>query len=381
MGGSLAGNYELELGNYNPNLSAVTFTFTNKVTANTLGSLRLSAPNAGTDPLVMVCASPNALSPGPVVINGGILKLNGYSYAISNLSDTGIGGLVLNGSATTASTLTVGLDNNNTSFGGVLGNGDAATLGLTKVGTGTFTLTAVNTNTGPTAVNGGTLALSGSGALASPSILVGSAGIFDVSGLSSPPLVLATNQALGNSSSTATVNGSVDASAGQISLTYAAGIPALAVTNGNLTLAAGTTFSINNTGTALTNGSYLVISTNAGGAVVGAVPAVVTIGGGGLGTGGSAALSLADSQLYLNVTGVIAVATNSPVLTNSISGHTLTLSWPADHLGWRLQVQTNTLSSGLGTNWFTWPNSTNLTSVPIIMDPENPATFFRLVYP
>ena len=381
LSGSLAGNYELELGNYNANLTAVAFTFTNKVTANTLGSLRLSAPYASTDPLIMVCASTSALSPGPVIINGGILKLNGYSYAIANLSDSGSGGQVLNGSVTTASTLTVGADNTSTTFGGVLGNGDAATLGLTKVGTGTFTLTGANTNTGTTTVNSGSLGLTGSGSLASASIIVGAGGIFDVSGLSSQPFVLTSSQTLGNNSSTATVNGSVDASSGKVLLSYAPGTPSFTVTNGTLTLASGTALSINNTGAALANGSYLIISTNTGGAVTGTVPASVSVGGNGLGSGGSAALSLASSELYLNVTGVITVATNSPMLTNSLSGHTLSLSWPNDHLGWHLEVQTNSLTTGLGKAWHAWPGSAGVTSTNIYCDPANPAVFFRLVYP
>ena len=79
---------------------------------------------------------------------------------------------------------------------------------------------------------------------------------------------------------------------------------------------------------------------------------------------------------------VTSATSNTPTnITTSVSGHTLTLSWPADHLGWRLQSQTNSLTTGLTTNWFTWPNSTNVTSVPVAMDPTAPTVFFRLVYP
>ena len=63
------------------------------------------------------------------------------------------------------------------------------------------------------------------------------------------------------------------------------------------------------------------------------------------------------------------------------SGNQLQLSWPADHIGWRLQIQTNTLDNGLGSNWVTVPNSTNTTSANIGIDPANGSVFLRLIYP
>jgi len=59
----------------------------------------------------------------------------------------------------------------------------------------------------------------------------------------------------------------------------------------------------------------------------------------------------------------------------------LQLSWPADHLGWRLQSQTNSLGSGLGTNWTTVANSTNVDQLNIVISATNGAVFYRLVYP
>jgi 4-phytase/acid phosphatase len=62
-------------------------------------------------------------------------------------------------------------------------------------------------------------------------------------------------------------------------------------------------------------------------------------------------------------------------VTVSVSGKTLTISWPADHLGWILQAQTNGLSTG---QWVPLPGTgdTNLMAIPI--DPANPAVFYRL---
>jgi len=72
---------------------------------------------------------------------------------------------------------------------------------------------------------------------------------------------------------------------------------------------------------------------------------------------------------------------NQPFLSNSVSGGLLTLNWPLDHLGYRLQAQTNQLDAGLNTNWFTWPNSTNVNVLSVPLDLANPGMFFRLVYP
>jgi autotransporter-associated beta strand protein len=70
-----------------------------------------------------------------------------------------------------------------------------------------------------------------------------------------------------------------------------------------------------------------------------------------------------------------------PQLTSGVSGSQLQFTWPPDHTGWRLQVQTNPLTSGLGTNWQTVPNSTNMNQFAAPISPTNGGVFFRLVYP
>jgi rhamnogalacturonan endolyase len=69
-----------------------------------------------------------------------------------------------------------------------------------------------------------------------------------------------------------------------------------------------------------------------------------------------------------------------PQLTFSSTGGQLQFSWPAENIGWELQVQTNMIDVGLGTNWVTIPGSgaTNLISIPIGMDDN---VFFRLAHP
>ena len=74
-------------------------------------------------------------------------------------------------------------------------------------------------------------------------------------------------------------------------------------------------------------------------------------------------------------------ATNPTNLTSVVSGSTLTLSWPADHLGWFLQTQTNSRALGLKTNWFDVAGSDTNTTTAITMDKASPTVFFRLRYP
>jgi hypothetical protein len=88
------------------------------------------------------------------------------------------------------------------------------------------------------------------------------------------------------------------------------------------------------------------------------------------------------------VNGSIAVvATVSLVPTNillGLSGTTLALSWPADHIGWRLLMQTNNLGSGISAatnDWMTVPNSQMTNQVTLPLDPTVPGEYFRLVFP
>ena len=71
-------------------------------------------------------------------------------------------------------------------------------------------------------------------------------------------------------------------------------------------------------------------------------------------------------------------ATNPTNVTASVSGKTLTIAWPADHLGWILQAQTNGLSTG---QWFDLPGTGTASSAAITINPANPAIFYRLRRP
>jgi autotransporter-associated beta strand protein len=89
-----------------------------------------------------------------------------------------------------------------------------------------------------------------------------------------------------------------------------------------------------------------------------------------------------DGTIKLLVGGTPLVNTNPTNITFSASGGNLTLSWPADHIGWRLQNQTNALNAGLkNSSWVDVAGSTATNQVILSISATNPAVFFRLTYP
>ena len=78
---------------------------------------------------------------------------------------------------------------------------------------------------------------------------------------------------------------------------------------------------------------------------------------------------------------VTGIATNPTNITSVVNGSNLELTWPVDHTGWTLQAQTNSLSSGLGTNWVNVSVSTSVNSVTNPIAPASGSVFYRLVLP
>jgi hypothetical protein len=79
---------------------------------------------------------------------------------------------------------------------------------------------------------------------------------------------------------------------------------------------------------------------------------------------------------------ITTVNTNRTNLTFTVTGNQLKLSWPADHIGWRIQAQTNPVTVGLRTNWglpIVGSETTNQFVVPL--NSTNGSVFYRMVYP
>jgi hypothetical protein len=95
-----------------------------------------------------------------------------------------------------------------------------------------------------------------------------------------------------------------------------------------------------------------------------------------------------DGSITLVAPPLVTVNPNSTNVTFAVTGAgntlTLNLSWPADHIGWRLLEQTNPVTVGLVNNtndWFVVTNATTTNQISMPINVTNGTAFFRLVYP
>jgi uncharacterized repeat protein (TIGR02543 family) len=106
-------------------------------------------------------------------------------------------------------------------------------------------------------------------------------------------------------------------------------------------------------------------------------------GAGGTGseiTAASTVANASDHTLYAKWTANPGPSGPGTITNSYNSGtSTLSLSWPAGQ-GWRLQQQTNSLSTGISTNWV-YVTDGSVSSTNILVNPTRPAVFYRLTYP
>ncbi len=367
-----------------------------------------------------------ALGIGPVTVSGGELRFGGnagstvVTHSISNA-------IVLNGGSVKAQD---GLQRfTNSTVTAAAGGGSLVTVFATKnlmldsplIGTGSVTVTAVAAGTnaagGQVILNNATNTISGSVIVATNGnlALVGAAGlsnsvaidvqlggILDVTGRTnvSQTLTLLSGQTLkGNG----VVRGNIVLNNGATLAPGATGaIGTLGITNAATTVTMGGTISLDINRSATPNCDRLVSTTN----VFGGTLTVNNLGGPlqlndtftlftsvtnrgafavtnlpSLPTGWGWSNSLASNGKLTVVVTVSATPTN---LVFAVNGTNLTLSWPADHTGWRLLMQTNKLGLGLSSNtndWSTVTGSAATNQVVLPMDPAKPTEFYRLAYP
>lgn len=304
----------------------------------------------------------------------------------------------------------IGSKGTDSTFSGTISDGSASTVRITKVGPGRLTLDGTIGYTGATTVSNGVLAV---GSVNNPSasidssssILLANNAIIDVSGRSDDTLSLG-NSVAQTLDGQGTIRGSVlmNSPFPPTLAAGAGGIGRLTITNA-LTVSAGTiALEINRTN-AFTNDEIIVqagpITINGGSLVVTNLgPDLVTgdvyhlFNGPVTGTGFASivlpstnAANTITYQYQTNLTvdgtitvllGASAIATNPTNITMTVSGNSMQLTWPGDHLGWTLQTNASNLAD---TNaWFPFPGSTSTTNVSIPMDRTKTNVFFRLKY-
>jgi autotransporter-associated beta strand protein len=300
-------------------------------------------------------------NPGGGTCNQGITKTGAGSLIYGTQSISGGYLVVNNGSMTVNSAIT--------------GNYTP----VTAAG-GTLTLNGANTCLGGVFVSGGTLLVNGSLPVGNP--VSASAGILGGSGVINSPVVVQPSGTLQPGAGGTTV--------GKLTVSSTLNLSGNAIMY--LNKAAATNSQVAGISTVVYGGTLSVA--NLGGTFVAGDKFTLFSAGNHVGSFATLNLpALTGSLTWSNslaVDGSIQVVTASTVnanptnITTSVSGNTLTLSWPADHTGWRLLVQTNTAGAGLSpaTNaWYTVPGSTSVNSVTITMDPTKGSIFYELAYP
>jgi len=254
--------------------------------------------------------------------------------------------------------------------------------GLTKTGPGSLTVNASVSYTGSTVVSNGTLVLGTSGYIAnSPSLVIGSSGTLAGNGVVNNATTNNGTLAPGankTSLGTLTFNNGITLNAGSTNLLKLKRSlsPPNDVISVPAAIAAAGALVVTNIGTTLVlDDSFTLFSMPVTGSF-----ASLTLPALPVGYGWTNRLAIDGSIAVISVP-VNTTPTNITVLA---SGGNLLLSWPADHTGWRLLVQTNHLASGISSNtndWMTVPGSTGTNQSTVPIDATMPAEFYRLVYP
>jgi len=333
---------------------------------------------------------------------GSLIKSGSGTLTLDNGGANGFTNVLINGG-------TVQVGNNDTN--GSLGTGNVADNGtltfartdsvtvtnlisgagsLAQSSSGTVALGAVNTYTGNTTISAGTLALTGSGAIgASALIAIANGATLDASGRVDQTWTLNSGQTLTGGGS---VTGSLNALAGS---TISLGTPlGTMLVQSNITLGGTVLMELNQTNAptsdelvsvagTITGGGTLTVANQGPALQPGATFQLFNQPVSGFGTVNLPAVGANGWANNLAYNGTLTVVSTAapPVTAVAAGGNVLTLSWPADHTGWRLQTQTDDLTQGLGTNWVDVAGATTTNQMSILINPASGGVYYRLIYP
>ncbi|MDB6066800.1 MAG: hypothetical protein JWR26_3008 [Pedosphaera sp.] len=94
-----------------------------------------------------------------------------------------------------------------------------------------------------------------------------------------------------------------------------------------------------------------------------------------------AATNQAGQSADSNPVGMQPISTTPPQFNFAVVGSQMRFTWPPDHLGWKLQTQTNLPGAGLGNNWINSPGSETTNQMTFQINPAAGSFFLRLAYP
>ena len=317
---------------------------------------------------------------------------NGGSHTIANpiiyLSDSnavtlsfiGSNSLTLSGPFTLAgadgtgnANQTLQADNTGgTTISGIIGD-NGLNCGLNVIGSNTLVLSAMNTYGGSTVVSNGTLQVNGEIGPGNVTVVGGTLG---GSGTVTGPVTVESGATLAPGTSaigTLTINGSLALNGNALFKINSSASPSNdeAVVSGALSASGTGTLTVTNLGPALVAGDKFTLFN---GPV--AAGSALTVTGGGVSWTNNLALN--GSIAVLSTSVLPSTPTN---ITLTASSGSITLAWPSSYTGWLLQVQTNSLSTGLGSGWVTVAGSSATNRVILPVNPANPCVFYRLAYP
>jgi autotransporter-associated beta strand protein len=249
-------------------------------------------------------------------------------------------------------------------------------MGLNVTGTGRLTLATANDYTGDTTLGAGTtLVLTGAGSIGSSAnlILSNSATINATArndgALTVNPAQTLKGNGIYNVTGSVTNNGTLE-----FKVSKTSGVITSDRLQGMTSILYGGTLKVNLSGDTLAGGDAMKLfnATTCSGSFASIVPFTP-----GTGLAWNTSTLTTDGTLR-----VVATVNTAPTnIVSVVSGNNLTLTWPSDHTGWRLQSQTNSIGAGLSSNWVDVGGANTTNQITFQINPANGTVFFRLVYP
>ena len=261
----------------------------------------------------------------------------------------------------------------NVVMSGIITNGSTFPDSVVKSGTGTLILAGTNTYSGGTTNLGGTLLVNG---VIGTNFVTVTGGTLGGNGLIRGPVTVAAGAMLapGNSSiDTLTISNSL-ALAGTTLIELNESTATNDVVRGLTSVTYGGVLALTNlSSTYSTNDAFKIFYANGYSEAFASLSPAAPAPGFAWNTNTLAT----DGTLRILQT----VGTAPVNLATTVSNGMLSLAWPSDHIGWRLQVQTNSLNAGLGTNWVDVSGSTATNQMGVILDPTSGSVFYRIIFP